>query len=98
MINTTESAQNLSRVVPQTILNNSRDSQILLRIAKHAKLTTHVLIKIKGFQLQLDCGDITVTNILITKNRATGLSVVDHQGGTINISSNFTEKVFSIAT
>ena len=42
------------------------------------------------------CRDITVTNVYIVKNLATGLSIVDHQGGTVRISSShFTENTIS---
>ena len=38
------------------------------------------------------CRDITITTVSFTKNKATALSILDHQGGTINISHcNFTE-------
>ena len=43
-------------------------------------------------------GDISITNISITKNEATALSILDHQGGTVNISSsNFTENIITDA-
>ena len=38
------------------------------------------------------CRDITITNVSFTMNKATALSILDHQGGTINISHcSFTE-------
>ena len=38
------------------------------------------------------CRDITIANVSITRNKAIELSILDHQGGIINISHcNFTE-------
>ena len=40
----------------------------------------------------LHCKDITITNVSIERNNATGLSIQDHQGGTVRISySRFVE-------
>ena len=40
----------------------------------------------------LHCGDIIITNVSMKKNKATALSILDHQGGTVSISyCNFTE-------
>ena len=43
------------------------------------------------------CGDISISNLLVTKSRGIGLRVADHQGGTVQVvSSNFTESRASV--
>ena len=40
----------------------------------------------------LRCKDITFTNVNVTRNNATGVSILDHQGGTVNFNKcNFIE-------
>ena len=44
------------------------------------------------------CRDITITNVSITRNKATAVSILDHQGGTVNITNcNFTENSITAA-
>ena len=54
--------------------------------ARHKHLPYYYVVSV------IHCHDITITNVSIIKNKATALTILDHQGGTINISyCNFME-------
>ena len=45
----------------------------------------------------IQCGNVDINHVLITRNRGVGMIVIDHHGGTINIkSSNFTENTLPL--
>lgn len=68
-------------------------SEVILSGVSLTNCSSHDVDSIYVYTVYFDhCKDITVTNVLIINNKATGLSIQDHQGGTVRISySNFTE-------